>query len=84
MTQPAKTEPSRRLIILLAVALAGWGLYHAVGAWLFNHDVRRGLVVFACMAAFLCWWLLLLRFRAKRRREPPRGAEEQQHFVQNR
>jgi hypothetical protein len=27
---------------------------------------------------------LLLRFRAKRRRECPRGAEEQQHFVQNR
>jgi hypothetical protein len=83
MTQHAKNEPSRRLIVVLAAALAAWGLYHAIGAFLFNHDVRRGLVVFACMAAFLGWWMLLMRYRAKKKSEPARGPDTQQRFVQN-
>ena len=83
MPQPAKTESSRRLIVLLAAALAAWGLYHAIGAFLFNHDVRRGLIVLACMAAFLGWWLLLLRFRAKRRRESISRADAEHRIVQN-
>ena len=83
MKQHAKNEPSRNLIVLLAAALAAWGLYHAIGAFLFNHDVRRGLVVFACMAAFLGWWLLLVRYRAKRNNGPARGPDTEQRFVQN-
>jgi hypothetical protein len=67
MDQPAQNQSHRGWIALLVVGLAGWGLYHAVGAFLFNHDVRRGLVVLACMSAFLVWWLLLLRLRSKRR-----------------
>jgi hypothetical protein len=81
MPQHAKNESSRRLIVLLLTALAAWGLYHAVGAFLFNHDVRRGLVVFVCMAAFLGWWLLLLRGRARKRPAPASDAD--QRFVQN-
>ena len=61
-------EPTQRWIGLLIVALAVWGLYHAVGAYFFNHDIRRGLVVLACMALFVAFWLALLRFRAKRPR----------------
>jgi predicted permease len=83
MTQTAKTEPSRRLIILLAAALAAWGFYHAIGAFLFNHDVRRGLVVLACMAAFLGWWLLLVRYRTKKNREQSRPASAGQRYVEN-
>jgi hypothetical protein len=83
MPHHSKNEPSRRLIVLLAAALAAWGLYHAVGAFLFNHDVRRGLVVFACMGAFLGWWLLLVRYRAKRNNELARGADTERRFVQN-
>ncbi|MEX2142105.1 MAG: hypothetical protein WD894_22755 [Pirellulales bacterium] len=67
MTQGRQNDPSRRWIVLLVAALAAWGLYHAVGAFLFNKDVRRGLVVFACMALFLAFWLLLLMVRKKRR-----------------
>jgi len=67
MNQSAENQPHRGWILLLIAALAGWGLYHAVGAFLFNHDVRRGLVVLACMGGFLAWWLTLLRFRSKRR-----------------
>jgi hypothetical protein len=83
MTQPIQTEPGRRLIVLLAAALALWGLYHAVGAFLFNHDVRRGLVVLACMAAFLGWWLLLVRYRTKKKSEPAQPADADQRMVQN-
>jgi hypothetical protein len=83
MTQPTQSEPGRRLIVLLAAALATWGLYQAVGAFLFNHDVRRGLVVFACMAAFLGWWLLLVRHRTKKKSEQARFAGADQRTVQN-
>ena len=68
MSQPAQNDPSRRWIVLLMVALAAWGLYHAVGAFLFNKDVRRGLVVFACMVLFLAVWLSLMMVRKKRRK----------------
>jgi cytochrome c biogenesis factor len=83
MTRPAQNDPSRRWIVLLASALAAWGLYHAIGAFLFNHDVRRGLIVLVCMAVFLCSWMLLLRFRTKRHSGPARGAESDR-VVQNR
>ena len=71
MSQPDENDPSRRWIVLLMAVLAGWGLYHAVGAFLFNKDVRRGLVVLACTALFLAFWMLLLRLRKRRlEREP--------------
>jgi predicted permease len=66
MTQGRPNDPSRRWIVLLVAALTAWGLYHAVGAFLFNKDVRRGLVVFACMALFLAFWLSLLKLRKSR------------------
>jgi predicted permease len=68
MSQSVQNDPSRRWIVLLVVALAAWGLYHAIGAFLFNKDVRRGLVVLACMALFLAFWLSLLMLRKKRQR----------------
>jgi hypothetical protein len=59
-------EPAGRLIWLVVAALAAWGLYHAFGAIRFNHDVRRGMMVFACMAAFLGIWLMLLKHKKNR------------------
>ena len=47
-------------------ALAAWGLYLAVGAFRFNHDVWRGVVVFGCMVAFLGFWLLMMKLRRTR------------------
>jgi len=61
---------TRRWIVGLVLALAAWGLYNAIGAYLFNHDIRRGVVVTVAMAAFLGWWLLLLRFRGKKQSKP--------------
>jgi hypothetical protein len=61
-------EPTGRWIWGLVAALAVWGLYLAVGAFRFNHDVWRGVVVFGCMAAFLGFWLVMMKLR--RNREP--------------
>ncbi len=47
-------------------ALVAWGLFHAAGAWTLNHDVRRPLIVLACVAAFLGFWLSLLAARRRR------------------
>lgn len=66
MTERRQKDPTRQWIVWLVAALAAWGLYHAVGAFLFNNDPRRGLVVLACMALFLAFWLSLLRFRKRR------------------
>jgi hypothetical protein len=66
MTEQRQSDPTRQWIVLLVAALAAWGLYHAIGAYFFNKDVRRGLVVLACMALFLAFWLILLRVRKSR------------------
>ncbi len=47
----------QRLMWGLAVAVLVWGLYLAVGAVLFNYDIRKGLIVFSCTLGFLgLWW----------------------------
>jgi hypothetical protein len=48
------------VIALLIVAVLAWGVFHAVGAYRFNHDPRRGLVVLACVGGFLGFWAVLL------------------------
>ena len=48
------------------VALVVWGLFHAAGAWMLNHDARRPLIVLACVAGFLGFWQALLAARRKR------------------
>jgi ABC-type transport system involved in Fe-S cluster assembly fused permease/ATPase subunit len=68
VTEESQSAAARRWTIVLVAALFGWGVYHAVGAYLFNHDARRAAVVLVCMALFVSFWLLLLRMRAKRLR----------------
>jgi hypothetical protein len=59
-------QSTRRVIWALVVALLAWGLYLAVGAFRFNHDIWRGVIVFGCMAAFLGFWLLMMKLKVKR------------------
>lgn len=64
---PADSSPlTRRLPWIIMAALAVWGLIHAIGAYLYNYDPRRGLVVGGAMALFIIWWALLLRLHARR------------------
>ena len=63
------TSPlARRLPWIIMGALAVWGIIHAVGAYLYNYDPRRGLVVLTAMALFIAWWAWLLRLHARRER----------------
>jgi hypothetical protein len=39
---------------------------HAIGAYLYNYDPWRGLVVAGAMALFIVWWAWLLRLHARR------------------
>lgn len=57
---------AERLIRWIMLAIVGWGVIHAIGAWRFNHDARRPLVVLACVLAFLGFWSLMLAARRKR------------------
>jgi len=57
---------ANRVILLIAVVVAAWGVYHAVGAYLFNHNPWRGVVVLGCVAAYLGFWSLMLSARRAR------------------
>ena len=81
-------EPTGRWIWLLVAALAAWGLYLAVGAFRFNHDVWRGVVVFGCMAAFLGFWLVMMKLRGNRDKyasefEPQRHPDTEKNDVEH-
>jgi hypothetical protein len=63
-----------RLILLIVLGLAAWGIFHAVGAYRFNHDPRRAWVVLVCVSAFVAFWLGLLALRkysGRGARRPP-------------
>ncbi len=53
----------RYAIPLIVLAVVGWGIFHAVGAYQFNHNPLRGVVVMVCVAGYLGIWMLLLRVR---------------------
>jgi CHASE2 domain-containing sensor protein len=61
-------RPADRLQIIrwIVVAVAAWGIVHAVGAWSFNHNMLRAVVVIACVAAFLGFWMAMLAVRQRR------------------
>ncbi len=68
MFLPRDFMPSHqsRLIWLLILAVLAWGIYHAIGAYLLNHNPYRALVVMVCVGGYLAFWMLLLRRRASR------------------
>jgi hypothetical protein len=77
------TSPSppgaERILAWIMAALVAWGLFHAAGAWMLNHDARRPLIVIACMAAFLGFWLALLASRKRRMAHLQDGARERRN-----
>jgi hypothetical protein len=50
----------------IMVALVAWGVLQALGAWLFNQDPLRPLIVLGCVGGFLGFWLALLSVRRRR------------------
>lgn len=52
-------------------AVLAWGTFHAVGAYLYNHNWQRPAMVLGCVLAFLAWWLWLLRRKGPLGDQPP-------------
>jgi ABC-type transport system involved in Fe-S cluster assembly fused permease/ATPase subunit len=78
MSTPASPTPpgAERIIAWIMGAIVVWGLFHAAGAWMLNHDARRPLIVLACVAAFLGFWMAVLSARTKRLARLQDGANE--------
>ena len=72
--QPRKTWLP---LAALAVALVVWAGFFAAGAYLEvgadapRHDIRKPLIIMACMTAFLAAWGLALWLRAHRGPKKP-------------
>jgi hypothetical protein len=59
-------NPLRWVLPTIAVAVAAWGVFHAIGAYRFNHNLARPVMVLGCVAAYLGFWGLMLRSRRAR------------------
>ena len=56
-----RPQISQRTIIgVIMGALVVWAIYLAVGAFLYDFNILRAIIVLACMAAFVGFWLLML------------------------
>ena len=59
----------RTLIKLIMGGLVVWAVYVAIGAYLYNLNPWRAVIVLGCMGAFVGIWLLLLATQ-KRDKQP--------------
>ncbi len=66
MPDPQPPPGAERLLRWVMAGVVAWGCVHAIGAWRFNHDPRRAVVVLGCVAAFLGFWLVMLAARRRR------------------
>jgi hypothetical protein len=66
MSSSLPPPDSSRIIRGIMLAVLVWGAILAAGAWTFNHDIRRPLVVMACVLGFLGFWGAMLASRRRR------------------
>jgi hypothetical protein len=52
---------SRTMIGLIMGGLVVWAIFLAIGAYRYNFNPWRGVLVLGSMALFLSFWLLMLR-----------------------
>ncbi len=68
MSDPRPAISQRNLMLLIMGLMVAWSLYVAVGAYLYNYNPWRVVVILGCMAFFLGFWLLALWNRNRRQR----------------
>ena len=68
MNDPVPSPPADtvRIIRWVVLGVLAWGLFHAVGAWRFNNNPLRAVVVLACVLGFLGFWMTMLAVRQRR------------------
>jgi hypothetical protein len=64
--EPAPAFERFRIIRWVVAGILVWGIFHAIGAWRFNHNPLRAVVVLACVAAFIGFWMTMLAVRQRR------------------
>ena len=63
-------QPSPRLIMTLIMGgLVFWGIYVAVGTFLYHRSIVQSLVVLFIVASFIGLWLLLLWTQSRKRKD---------------
>ena len=58
----------RLLFALIMGGMVLWGAYVALGAYLYNYNPWRGVIVMVCVGLFLGFWLLLLWTQSRHKR----------------
>ncbi|HEY2894566.1 MAG TPA: hypothetical protein VGJ16_10150 [Pirellulales bacterium] len=69
MSMPQQPLSPTKLLALIMGALALWGVYVAIGAYLYNRNPWRPLIVLASVGIFLGIWMLLLWGQSRRQRK---------------
>jgi RsiW-degrading membrane proteinase PrsW (M82 family) len=71
MPDTPQTMSPRMITALIMGALLLWASYIAAGAYWYNLNPWRAVIVMACMGGFLGFWLLLLwNLKRKKRGQP--------------
>lgn len=67
------------LIRWIMLAVLAWGLFLALGAYLFggNLPALRAVIIAATVAAFLGFWISALALRQRRIEHHPTGGDDQ-------
>jgi hypothetical protein len=63
MNNSTSAKTQRWILLSITAGLVGWGLFHAYGAFLLNHNPWRAVVVLACVTGFLGFWWAMLATR---------------------
>ena len=68
MNDPVSSPPADtvRIIRWVVLGVLAWGVFHAVGAWRYNNNPLRAVVVLACVLGFLGFWMTMLAVRQRR------------------
>ena len=66
MAPSPPTAAPEKILRWIMVAVLVWGSTLAAGSWTFNHDIRRPIIVFACVVGFLGFWNVMLAARSRR------------------
>ena len=60
-------------MMLIAAGVLAWGIFLGIGAYLFNHNIMRFVMVMGCVGGFLAFWGVMLYARSVRlKRQKPR------------
>lgn len=57
-----------RILIAIMLGILLWGSVHAYGAYTFNHNPWRAVVMIGFTVGFLEFWLMMILFRAWRQK----------------